>query len=192
MMVKKNHIMVVSHQTWIIRPTQKLKSWFLAANISNFLVWLKHIFNKRLLNGHELRKFSLQLWSIKLIVAPWSNNHLSLFFKSEVFPGKAWINILLIHLQDLIMTDHSRIGEVINTSQIPLGHFDRNRKQLIQNSHGIWYIHHLIIPCNLGNKVTRICQIGWDRHPNTQCTNIVIVPEQILYLSTKNHKSEQQ
>lgn len=123
------------------------------------MIWLEHILDERLLDGQKFRELFLQFGRIKLIVAPRSNNHLCLLLKSEVLPGEAGVDVLLVHLQDLIVADHPGVCKVPDSGEIPLCHLHGNGKELVQDGHGVWNVDHLIIPSNLGDEVSRVLQV---------------------------------
>lgn len=154
-----------------------------ASSSSCLLIWLEDILDKGLFYWQELREFLLQFGSIKLIVAPWGNYYLCLLLKSEVFPCEFGVNVIPIHFQNLIVTDHSRIRKVIDSSKVSLCHLNGNGKEFIQDRHGVWNVYYLLISSDLRDEVARVGQITWNGHSDAQCTNIFIIPEQIFYLS---------
>ncbi|WVZ00016.1 hypothetical protein V8G54_026085 [Vigna mungo] len=128
--------------------------------LSSFLVWHKDILDQRFLDGKKLRELFLQFGSIHLIVAPWSYDHLGLLFKVEVDPLEAWINVIPVHLKNLVVAHCPRICEVPDAPQVSLRHLNRNRQKFIQNGHAVWNVDHFVITRNLGDEVTWITQVG--------------------------------
>ena len=66
-----------------------------------------------------------------------------LLFNSEVLPLECGIDVVTVQFQNLVMADDTRVGEIPNASEIPLGHLNRDRQKLIQNSHGVGNVYHL-------------------------------------------------
>lgn len=112
---------------------QKIPLGFLSCG--SFLIWLEHILEERVLDGQELREFVLQLGCIELIVASWGDDHFGLLLQIEVLPCEIGVNELLVHLQDLVVADHSWVGEVPYSSEVSFRHFDGDRKEFVQDCH---------------------------------------------------------
>ncbi len=160
------------------------------SEVGDFLVRLKNILDERILDRQHVWKFVLKLAGIKLIVAASCNNHFGLLLQSEVLVREAWIHILFVHIKNLIVAHNTRICEVPNTSQIALAHLNRNRQKLIQNGHGVGYIHHLLVPSDLGDEIAGICKVPCDGHSHPQCTHIVKLLQELLYLVAIVHTTQ--
>lgn len=156
---------------------------------TSFLVWLKHILDERFFYGKQFREFLLQFWCIHLIVAPSSNNYFGLLLQSEVCPLKTGVNVVSVHLKDLIVADNTRVCEVPDSPQVPLRHLDRNGQKLIQDGHAVRDVDHFAIARDLRDEVAWVVQIRWDRHANPESANIVIFPQKILNLKNKTKSS---
>ncbi len=146
------------------------------------LVGFKYILDQRFLNWQHLRELLLQLGRIKFIVAPRCNDDLGLLLQSKVLPWKCWVNVLSIHLQNLIVANHSWVGEIPDPPQVSLCHFNWNWQQLIQDGHAIGDVHHLLITRNLCDEISWILQIWSDGHPHAQGAHIVKLFEKLLNL----------
>ncbi len=57
---------------------------------------------------------------VQQVVGPGCHNDLGLLLNCEVGPRELRINVLLVHLQNLIMTDSSRVGVVHDSCQASL------------------------------------------------------------------------
>ena len=148
---------------------------FHLSSLGRLLIWLENIPYQRILDWQKFWKFRLQLGTIKLIIASRCNYDLGLLLQGKVLPRKIRINVIPIHFQYFIVAHHARISEIPDPSEVSLCHFDWDRKKLIQYCHWIWYINHFIIPGDFSDEVARIGQIGWNRHPYTKCTYILVV-----------------
>ena len=75
--------------------------------------------NNRLLNVRNLNSKATasfhQFCRIQFVIGTTCSENLGLFFQGEVGVGEFGINVLLVQVQDLIVRDRTRIGEVINT-----------------------------------------------------------------------------
>jgi len=134
-----------------------------------------------------MRKLLLQLRGIKLVVASGSNNHLSLLLQTEVLPTETGIHVFSVHLQNLVVANHSRVGEVPDPSQIPLRHLHRDRDELVEYGHGVGNVDNLVVSSDLGDEIARVRQIRGNGHPHTQGADVVVVPKQILHLCQPSH-----
>lgn len=132
---------------------------FKLGKVSSFvslLVWLENILNEGLLDGQEFREFFVQFCGVELVVAPRGNDHLSLLLKSEVLPCEVGVNVVAVHLQDLVVADHSRVCEVPNPGEISLGHLNGNGEEFVQDRHGVWNVNNLFVPGDLRDEVARV------------------------------------
>lgn len=130
-------------------------------------IWLEDILNEGLLDGLHFREFLAQFWSIELIVASWSDNDLRLLLDCEVVPLEAWVNIVTVHLQDLVMANHSRIREVPYASEVSLCHLDGNREKFIQDCHWVWDVYYPRVSSDLGDEISRVGQVCRDGHSDS-------------------------
>ncbi len=143
-----------------------------------------YILDQRFLDWQHLRELLVQFWCIKFIVVLSCNDDLCLLFQSKVLPWERWVNVLLIHLQNLIVAHHSWVGKIPDSPQILLCHFNGNRQQLIQDCHAIGNVHHLLIPGNLHDEISWVLKIWSDGHPHTQGAHIVKLFQEFFNLSS--------
>jgi len=126
-----------------------------------------------------------ELSFLKVMAFPPScNDDLCLLFQSKVLPWEHWVNVLPIHLQNLIVAHHSWVGKIPDSLQISLCHFNGNRQQLIQDCHAIGNVHHLLIPGNLRDEISWVLKIWSDGHPHTQGAHIVKLFQEFFNLSS--------
>ncbi len=141
---------------YITKGGSRFQSFLPAVNSP---VGFKYILDQRFLDWQHLRELLVQFWCIKFIVVLSCNDDLCLLFQSKVLPWERWVNVLLIHLQNLIVAHHSWVGKIPDSPQILLCHFNGNRQQLIQDCHAIGNVHHLLIPGNLHDEISSTCPV---------------------------------
>ena len=90
------------------------------------LVGLKDVLDQCVLDVQQFWEFCLQLGGIHLIVASGSDNHLGLLFKGEVSPLEVRVHVVLVHFKDLVVANHSWVGEVPYAPEITLCHLNGN------------------------------------------------------------------
>lgn len=130
-------------------------------------IWLEHIFNEGLLDGLHFREFLAQFWSIELVVASWCDNDLCLLLECEVIPFEAWVNVVAVHFQDLVMANNSRICEVPYACEVSLCHLDGNREKFIQDCHRVRDVYYLLVSSDLGDEVSGVGQVWGDGHSDS-------------------------
>lgn len=81
------------------------------------------------------------------------------------------------------MTYDSRVGEIPDPSEVPLGHLQRDWEKLVQYGHGVGNVDNLVVSSDLSDEIPRVRQIRRNRHPHTQRADVLVVPNQILHLS---------
>ena len=94
------------------------------SSLGRLPIWFENVFDQRLLDGQKLRELILQLSLVELIVAPRCHYDLCLLFQIEVFPREAWVDVVSVHLEYLIVAHHTRICEIPYSSEVSLRHFD--------------------------------------------------------------------
>lgn len=95
-----------------------------------------------------------QLGGIKFVVRSRSLDDLGLFLNSEILVGVSWVNVLRVQVEDLVVGDDTRVGEVVDTGQTLLSHTQRKWQHFGQNGHGVWDVDNLFVLDNLGYEVS--------------------------------------
>ena len=145
-------------------------------------VGLKHVLDERLFDGQHFWKFLLQLACIHFVVTARSNDNLGLFLQGEVLVCQARVNVLLVHVQDFVVANDARVGEVPDTCKVSLGHLDGDGKQLVKDRHGVWNVHNLLVFCDLGDEIAGGGKVTGDGHSHSQCAHVVKFLQKLLDL----------
>lgn len=76
---------------------------------------------------------------------PGGHNDLGLLLDREVGPSELWIDVVLVHLEDLVVGHGARVCEVHDTGQLPPRHLDRVWEELWEDGHRVRDVDDLYI-----------------------------------------------
>lgn len=158
------------------------KSSMLLLSEKLFFLGSKDILNQRFLHRQQLRELHFQLRNINLSATVIWEIGIGLFLSWEISPLESRVNIVFVHLQDLIEGHHSRIWQVPQTLEVSLGHFYGDWNEFVQNSDVICDVGHFAWFDNLIDEVVWIVQIRWYWYSQFQSAHILIVLQQIFNL----------
>lgn len=150
-------------------------------------VGLKHVLDERVFDGQHFWKLLLQLACIHFVVTASSNDNLGLLLQGEVLVCQARVNVLLVHVQDFVVANNARVGEIPDTCEVSLGHLDGDGKQLVKDRHGVRNVHNLIVFCDLGDEIAGGRKVTGDRHPHSQCAHVVKFLQKLLDLAMEKN-----
>lgn len=80
------------------------------------------------------------------------------------------------------MANNARVGEIPYTCEVSLGHLDGDGKQLVEDRHGVWNVHNLLVFCDLGDEIAGVGKVTGDGHPHSQCAHVVEFLQKLLDL----------
>jgi len=144
------------------------------------LVRLKDVLDERVLDGEKLGKFSLELGAIELIVRARGDDDLGLLLERKVAPRERRVVIVLVHLQDLVVRDDARVGEVVHAGQAAPGHLERDGHHLWQHGHRVWDVDHLFVLGDLVDEVAVEREVVADRHAHAEDAHVRIVAHHVF------------
>lgn len=108
-----------------------------------------------------------QLCGVQLAIAALSFDDFRLFLQREILPLELWVHNLLVHTQNLVVSDGTRVSEVVHTCLLVLGHGDYQREQVVQDGVGIRDVDNEFVLCDLGYKGAWV-QIVGDGHADAK------------------------
>jgi len=91
-----------------------------------------------------------------MVVGSSGSQDLRLFFIGEVLPGEGGIDDFLIHLEDFVVGNGTRVGQVDGSSDLTLGHVDHDGKEFRKDSHGVSNGADFLVFGDLGNEITGV------------------------------------
>ena len=135
-----------------------------------------------IINHNSLWHIAPKLGCIQFIIGSSSLDYLRLFLDSKVLVSVGRINVLLVKVQTFIVRNYTRIGKVVETTKVSLGHGKGCGKHLGKDSHGIGDVDNTFILGNLGDEIT-VDQIIRDGHAHTEDEGVGEALEHFLHVS---------
>mmetsp|Transcript_2287 Transcript_2287/g.3307 ORF Transcript_2287/g.3307 Transcript_2287/m.3307 type:complete len:324 (-) Transcript_2287:93-1064(-) len=133
-------------------------------------------------NLDSFRHITHKLRCVEFIVGSSSLDDLGLFLNSKVGVVVGWINVLCVKIQDFVVRNNTRIGEIVNSGECRLCHGKRGGKHFVQHGHRIRNIHDTLVLDNLCDEIS-VEQIVRDWHAHTKDQAVGVVLEQLFHVS---------
>ena len=96
-----------------------------------------------------------QLARVQLVVRASRGEDLRLLLQREVSVGEGRVDVLLVQVQNLVVRDGARVGEVVHAATVVQHHLDADGQQVVQHGHGVGDVHHALVLGDLRHKVAR-------------------------------------
>lgn len=103
-----------------------------------------------------LLKLRLQFSSVKLAVATTSLDDLGLLLNGKVRPLEVGSDDVFEKLENLVVRDGARVGEVVDACLLVLCQYDGGWEEIVEDSVRVGDINNLFVLGDLGDEVTGV------------------------------------
>jgi len=107
-----------------------------------------------IIDGNSLWHITQKFGRVEFVVGARCLDNHGLLFKGEILVSVGRVNVLRIQVQDLVMRDDTRVGEVVDSSKSLLCHGKREWKHFGQDSHRVRNINDFLVLDNFRNEVS--------------------------------------